>query len=145
MSRLPRPYIPSSIRAAVAERQADAKGFRPAPNLPANARLRSCLNFLFGTALVHLDHDPALAAREKIIRHGEVVGYKPDANDPDWLVYRVKEGHRVKTFIRGEHGQYPDRVLIKRARRHERKKKKLQRRWPSRSFPKGRKLRSNIK
>jgi len=98
-----RPYIPYSVRALVAERQADAKGFRPDPKLPANLRLRSCLIFLFGTAKVHLDHDPALENRTKIMRRdGQIGGYIPPANDPNFLIYRIAEDHRIKTYVRGD-------------------------------------------
>lgn len=70
---------------------------------------------------LHLDHDPALGAREKVMRKGIHVGYKPDANDPEHLYYREAIAHRLKTNVRGEHGQHPDRVLIKKNRRLEQK------------------------
>ena len=94
--------------------------------------------------------------------------YSPDANDPEHLVYRTAHAHLIKTNVRGEHGQHPDRVLIKKERRrqkaahngaHKPVPKKAKRRlsikrrfsfstgkpeskkkWASRPFPKGRKF-----
>jgi hypothetical protein len=86
---------------------------------------------------LHLDHDPALGARQKVFdADGEHIGYIPDANDKDFLIYREKTAHRVKTNHAGEHGQFPDRVLIKRNRKLEGKvRAKVKRKWPSRPFP----------
>jgi hypothetical protein len=78
---------------------------------------------------LQLDHDPPLGARE---RKGD--DYKPAANDPDYLIYRPKVEHAVKTRIRGEHGQYSDLVLIKRERRRLKKKIKAKRSWPKRKM-----------
>lgn len=107
---------------------------------------------------LHLDHDPALGSREKVFRKGVHVGYKPDANDPEHLYYREATAHRLKTNVRGEHGQHPDRVLIKKQRRLERgpKPKKGGRirqliKWPKRPlksasrWPKGRKIQNRRK
>ena len=70
---------------------------------------------------LRLDHDPALGAREKVFRRGVHVGYKPDANDPEHLVYRTEADHKRKTNLRGDGAQHPDRVLIKKNRRLERR------------------------
>ncbi len=67
-----------------------------------------------------LDHDPALGARRKVFRKGVHVGYVPDANDPEHLIYREKHAHHIKTNVRGDGAQHPDRVLIKKNRRIER-------------------------
>lgn len=111
---------------------------------------------------LRLDHDPALALREKRPRGLTAKWiYTPDANDPNYLAYRphgaeYAASHDVKTRIRGDHGQFSDITLIKRERRRERKaaaakapklklpKYKLPRgmkigksqkyRWPKRSF-----------
>jgi hypothetical protein len=112
----------------------------------ARAQLDALLSMLStdGSPL-HLDHDPALGARVKVLRHGEIIGYLPTANDPEFLIYREAGAHRIKTNVRGEHGQHPDRVLIKKQRRRERgSKKRRSRPIPSRKnpWPKGRKLRS---
>jgi hypothetical protein len=72
---------------------------------------------------LRLDHDPPLAARQRLQYSGVVrPTYIPDANDPDHLFYRPHGpqhagSHLIKTNVRGDHGQHPDRVLIKRARR----------------------------
>jgi hypothetical protein len=75
---------------------------------------------------LRLDHDPPLAARA----HGREPGsaktfYLPAANDPEHLNYRphgpqFSGSHLIKTNIRGEHGQHPDRVLIKKEKRRQR-------------------------
>lgn len=111
------------------------------------------------------DHDPALRTRKYNCRAKDVAArYTPHAHDPRCLVFRPQgvefEGsHHTKTYIRGEHGQYSDTVLIKRERRRERaaasekaakprrqkRKAKIASRPFSkqkRSWPKGRKLRS---
>lgn len=108
---------------------------------------------------LRLDHDPPLAARPQERRGlGKKIYYVPDANDPDHLFYRphgpeFAESHLIKTNVRGDHGQHPDRVLIKKMRNIERgprpkrhhglKKnpKAPKRKWASRPFPrsKGRK------
>lgn len=128
---------------------------------------------------LRLDHDPALAIRKKLYRTpngghvwsweilkdaGEVVRYEPDANDPAHLRYRPHAAqhagsHHVKTNIRGDGAQHPDRVLIKRLRRRtkavSRKRRSTASKLPVRGFrsavnkskakrksawPKGRKL-----
>jgi hypothetical protein len=71
---------------------------------------------------LHLDHDPPLGAREKVFNSaGEHVGYEPDANDPEHLIYRTATAHRFKTNVRGDGAQHPDRVLIKRQRKLEKR------------------------
>lgn len=119
MPRLPRPYIPLKVRLQVAERQV---GFKPCPEATASSRLQGILMMLFGDSPAHLDHDPPLAARKKIKnKAGEIIGYRPAANDPNYLIYRTAGAHRLKTNVRGEHGQHPDRVLIKKNRKIERR------------------------
>ena len=103
---------------------------------------------------MRLDHDPPLAARPKHRRGlGKRTYYIPDANDPNHLFYRphgaqFAGSHLIKTNVRGDHGQHPDRVLIKKNRRIERGPKpkrgpKIKSRgfeksagakWPKRSF-----------
>lgn len=145
--RLPRPYIPLEVRCRVALRQLGEmwpdEVIASAPRFGGLLMLlevkKAQLAYLLGikTALdLHLDHDPALGAREKIRKHGKIVGYRPDANDSDHLAYRTKESHRIKTLIRGDGAQYSDRALIKRERRRMRGPRP-KRKWPSRPFPKG--------
>jgi hypothetical protein len=103
---------------------------------------------------LHLDHDPALGARQKLVKGGVHVGYFPDANDPEFLIYREKHAHFIKTNVRGIGAQHPDRVLIKKERKRSRgvitkkasrpwPKRKIQWRssWPKRKFPKRRAIR----
>jgi hypothetical protein len=140
--RLPRPYIPLRVRMQVAWRQLKPKprrfGVGYFLTLKRTDRLRAILSEIFTDDVkVHLDHDPPLAARKKIRdKNGVVIEYSPAANDPDFLVYRAKEDHRVKTYVRGEHGQYSDTVLIKRERKRDKKKagKVRKYRWPKRKL-----------
>lgn len=172
MTRLYRPYIPLSVRVAVAERQlrerVPAGKFRymfPGKSTYGN-KLLALLPLLakaFRCKLkdLRLDHDPPLGARPRIRRGlGRKTYYIPDANDPEHLNYRphgpqFDGSHLIKTNVRGEHGQHPDRVLIKKARRLEnpgRAKKKARistlrktakpapkRPWPKRKFEQRRK------
>lgn len=164
MARLLRPHIPIPVRIVVAERQLGlmvnggiAIARMLGAGMPNGYRLRVLIGQLkkhLGENL-HLDHDPALAARRKIMRNGEIVGYRPDANDPDHLIYREKAAHQIKTNVRGEHGQHPDRVLIKKTRRLEEWEREIQRKRASveksqhplfrskkSTWPQGRKLQS---
>jgi hypothetical protein len=103
---------------------------------------------IFRERKVHLDHDPPLCNRFKIMSDsGEVVGYIPHANDPNYLVYRTIEDHRKKTYIRGDGAQRSDvsqrrylkRVAENRGLRKKKPSRKIAQRkvrWPSRPFPK---------
>lgn len=110
-------------------------------------KLAILLATLFGDEPAHLDHNPALRIR---IYHPKIKNiaerYSPHAHDPEYLIYRGKHAHHIKTQIKGEHGQFPDRILIKRERRHERKIAGIQRpkaRIQGRSsWPQGRKIQS---
>jgi hypothetical protein len=126
-------------------REGTVRALSPLAKYPGSAkeRLGFLLECLFGDAKVHLDHDPPLGARAKIMRGGEIIGYRPAANDSECLVYRLVIDHQIKTNVHGEHGQHPDRVLIKKQRRRERPHPKRRRvkiaqreeyRWPSRPF-----------
>ncbi len=170
MARLYRPPIPIETKCRVALRQLGemfiddvivANRF-----VPRDTRHRS-LGRLLDEKLValaellkcevsdlRLDHDPALGARPKHRRGlGKKTYYIPDANDPAHLFYRphgpqFEGSHLIKTNIRGDHGQHPDRVLIKKARRAERGpkpkrgpkmqgrgfEKKTKPKWPKRQF-----------
>lgn len=136
----PRPYIPIPVRLKVAERQVRRLGksvdfFATTRSI----RLKMLLIVLFNGSTAHLDHDPPLRARKFNPRTGR---YTPDANDPDHLVYRTAEGHRLKTNVRGDGAQFPDRVLIKRERKLERKragKSRVKAKIPSRPFQKRKK------
>jgi hypothetical protein len=142
--RLPRPYIPWSVRYQVVHRQCKDKF--PSINIPfgddgwgpqwSSRKLRTelLLVMLFSAdGPYHLDHDPPLAFRKKIHNsRGEIIGYDPPANNPDFLIYRKATDHRIKTNIRGEGAQHCDRVLIKKIRRIEHPKPKRKYNWPKR-------------
>lgn len=126
--RLYRPHIPLKVRCLVAMRQLGE--LWPDAALEANKgelgafrdRLLKKLSKLLGEEKLHLDHDPPLAARERK-GEGKKTVYKPDANDPNYLLYRGKHAHHIKTQVKGDGAQYPDRVLIKRERRRRESKK----------------------
>ncbi len=122
--RLLRPHIPLETRCRVVARQLG----RPFPLArdrgPYGSLLAALLQDLANQidcwpGELHLDHDPSLGAREKVFRKGQHIGYKPAANDPEFLVYREKHDHFIKTNVRGIGAQHPDRVLIKKQRRRE--------------------------
>lgn len=151
MPRLYRPHIPLDVRCRVAMRQLGE--LWPDEALEAHdgalgaflVQLLKKLTELLGEETLHLDHDPPLAARLVMTRstinmlnEGLATVYIPDANDPDYLIYRGAQAHKIKTNVRGEHGQHPDRVLIKRERKRLRKPRRKAKirsanRWP----PKG--------
>jgi len=176
MARLFRPPIPLEVKCRVLLRQLGEMF----PNAVITARprglgrLHALLMRQLADALMclpedlRLDHDPALALRERT-GEGKSTVYTPAANDPEYLAYRPHGAehdgsHDVKTRIRGDHGQFSDITLIKRERRRQKKaaaakdlkknpskwrsvgfaksKKKMkagETRWPKRSFPKRRK------
>ena len=148
MARLPRPSIPLEVKCRVALRQlgeiwpdeliAIAREGRSLGTVLTSLKDRLAELLACDVSDLRLDHDPALGAREKIVRDGKIVGYVPAANDHNFLIYRPHAEHLVKTNIRGEHGQHPDRVLIKKQRRLDRKQAK---RKPRAKF-KSRKLQS---
>lgn len=161
MPRLLRPHIPLEVRCRVVLRQLgemwvdDAVSHRKTSARRFLDELLSALAELLGCEPkdLRLDHDPALGARQKIFRKGAHVGYTPDANDPKHLIYREKHAHHIKTNVRGDGAQHPDRVLIKKNRRIERGprpkrgpairsrgfQKGPKRSWGKRPFPKRRK------
>lgn len=139
--RLPRPPIPVLVRLDVASRQLVERGVWSAEKRqaalgtkPYGAQLRAALTDLARTigcevSELRLDHEPPLGAREKIwegaVMASRILGYIPDANDPERLLYRPHAtafdgSHDTKTRLRGEHGQHSDIVRIKRQRRLER-------------------------
>jgi hypothetical protein len=138
MGRLYRPHIPLAVRVQVAERQAKEQPtlrfgayWYVRNNLTFRHRLDCLLEILaqrFRCEMsdLRLDHDPPLGARQRL-QYSSVVKpiYIPHANDPEHLKYRphgpqFDGSHLIKTNVRGDHGQHPDRVLIKKQRRIER-------------------------
>jgi hypothetical protein len=155
-----------SVRCQVAERQL-LQGFERlhlkvfTSTKSDGARLKVLLDALAAelgceVSELRLDHDPPLAARPKIMMTRGRMKYAPDANDPVYLEYRPHGpqhagSHLIKTNVRGDHGQHPDRVLIKKARRLERgpkpkrptsfsraKLRSPKQKWPKRKFEKRR-------
>lgn len=156
--RRPRPYIPLSVRVAVAERQfpkhrelwalylsiawncdADRLGF-----------LLDHLSQMFGDVL-QLDHDPALILRKYKVdqRKPEAAWFTPNANDPDHLIYRPLREHLQKTVGRKADAEKTvttkgsDSWLKTKFRRLEQPTKKRPSKiparakpWPKRPFPK---------
>ncbi len=120
---------PMAVQLAVAERQA-RQGDPPEivdmiMRAPAKVvRLNFLLALLFGEdgPQAHLDHNPALRIRAYNPRIKDVAArYTPHAHDPEHLIWRTKEAHHIKTNVRGDGAQFPDRVLIKRERKRERR------------------------
>lgn len=167
MPKLYRPHIPLSVRVKVAERQLRERdptiiGWVLEGKKTAGQQLEALLRWLAASFVcevsdLRLDHDPALGARQKR-GEGRKTVYMPDANDPGHLFYRPHGpehdgSHLIKTNVRGDHGQHPDRVLIKKNRRLERGPKpkrpsqfsspqmrSKKSTWPKRPFPKRDKL-----
>lgn len=138
--RLPRPYIPMEVRLQVALRQAYQAGYCSAGfSFPVSIQfqLQNALLFLFGDEQAHLDHDPALQNRE---RYADKTGihYIPDANDPNYLIYRTAQDHKIKTLVRGDGAQHSDAALARKNKRIARNRdpKRRKRKWPTRPFPK---------
>lgn len=140
----PRPHIPLAVRLQVAQRQLEARGINTGviDRLSDNAaRLRVKLSVLFGDEKPHLDHNPALILRTFNPRTGK---YKPDANDPDFLVYRTVHDHHLKTNVAGDGALRSDtaarmhqrRMDENRGLRKRRPKAKIKSRtsWPKRKF-----------
>jgi hypothetical protein len=136
--KLVRPHIPIRVQLEVIARQLQASGqlddVLRAEALTKNGsvRLVYMLGRMFGDQKVHLDHDPPLCLREIVDAERGI--YKPDANDPEFLIYRTAEEHRVKTFIHGEGAQLCD---AGKRRKEIRRKRKEQMPRPNRWPPKG--------
>ena len=149
MPRLPRPYIPLSIRVEVIRRQLVDAGLVQTVPIPQNrgAWIEKKLRRLFGDRKVELHHRPALVNRVRK-PNGD---YDPAANNPDFLVYLPEDEHDIETRVRGQHGQHSDLALARKRKRKERKAQRPKRKWgspPLRSasrWPKGRKIENRRK
>lgn len=145
----PRPYIPIPTRIVVAQRQIGyglSLSFCRANGNTDKKYLAWLLEILCGrydTEKMHLDHNPALILRELNKKTGK---YTPDANDPDFLVYRSHEDHQIKTNVRGDGALRSDtsermhrrRMDENRGLRKRRAKKKIPVR--KKAWPEGRKI-----
>jgi hypothetical protein len=151
MARLYRPHIPALVKLRVILRQLgemfpDDVISTARKNRAVQRQLAGCLeiyaaNLGCTVADLRLDHDPPLGVRKQKIKN-QRFSYVPDANDPEYLFYRphgtqFAGSHDVKTRIRGDHGQFSDIVLIKRARRRERGPKPKRANWPKRPMKSG--------
>ena len=98
-----RPSIPVRVKLAVLERQAIQKGLSLdwlmliCHGHKSEDRVKLLLDKLFNGDKVELDHDPALSLRRFNKRTGK---YTPDANNPEYLVYRPVAEHLQKTVGR---------------------------------------------
>lgn len=142
-----RPHIPLYIRCIVAARQLgpwadDLLVIMRNDRLSKATLLRILLDRLkqkLGCEELHLDHNPALALRKRTIRGG----WDPLPNDPEYLIYRSKQDHHIKTNVRGDGAQRSDtservhqRRLAENRLRHAGKSKKRRVKIKSRGFPK---------
>jgi len=143
MARLYRPTIPLEVKCRVALRQLGEMwpdsllseyGRRRQYGALLNIMLGKLANLLgcYSTDL-RLDHDPALVNRKRYVRNGKVF-YVPDANDAEYLIYREKLDHDIKTRVRGDGAQLSDLAIVRKRKRKERKAKAPKRKWPSRPF-----------
>jgi len=130
--KLLRPHIPIPVRIAVVQKQL-LRFDVAAPDREKGERQEVYLDRLLGLlstlmdALfepLQLDHDPALTNRKKIFRNGKHVGYSPAANNPDYLIYRTKAEHDIKTRVRGDGAQYSDLALARKNKRIEKRRAK---------------------
>jgi hypothetical protein len=130
--KLPRPYVPIGVKVAVAGRQVRAAGlsidWNALEKLCSSDQLRVLLNVLYPDIMCHLDHEPPLMLRDRT----RLGGYKPDANDPDWLIWRTAEAHRLKTFVRGDGAQLSDAGKRRKEIKRRKKATRPKRKWPSR-------------
>lgn len=143
--KLHRPYIPIYVRLRVAERMCDERLAESPLRIKsywsetAKEKLAICLAHLFPDyedKQIQLDHDPALTNRKYNSRTKK---YTPDANDVDFLIYRAKEDHNIKTRVRGDGAQYSDLALRRKNKRIERNKTRPVRKIASRPFFRGNK------
>lgn len=116
--RLFRPYIPLDVRLKVASRQLSLIDISATCLLALmkdsaiKKRLGYALAKLFHGRKHELHHRPALENRQQIKRRGKIIGYIPDANDPDHLVYLENNpennDHYIETHVRGVGAQRSD-------------------------------------
>ncbi len=76
------------------------------PHMPLSVKLEAAIRQLgLDPADVEFDHDPALEMRQCDYWHdgsGMKIIYRPDANDPRYIVIRSKADHKRKTFGTGK-------------------------------------------
>lgn len=127
MAKLHRPYILLAVRVKVAERQFNQRTGLHAckPGRMSDGRwLIILLSELFGDKKYALDHNPALVNRRQRKHRDGSVSYIPDANDPDFLLYREDgpgSNHDIKTRVRGDGAQLSDLAIARKRKRREKK------------------------
>jgi hypothetical protein len=129
--RLHRPYIPWTVRRQVILRQLRERGGLECffGDTPDRRLVEFCLMVLFGSGVkTELQHRPALCNRVQKIRNGKTI-YKPDANDPDYLVYLRKEDHDIETRVRGIGAQRSDLGQRRYLKRVAKSRKKREKKW----------------
>jgi hypothetical protein len=131
--RLKRPRIPVKVKLAVAARQLAERGtaFALDPDLPDEHKLVLLLWLLFQDEPHDLDHEPPLMLRRFNPETGQ---YVPGANEPDYLVYRTRAEHKIKTLVRGDGAQLSDAGKRRKEIRRKRKATRLKRSWPKRKL-----------
>jgi hypothetical protein len=147
MKNRPRPYISFATRVKVARRQLSElpralwRDQEQEEGETLTMYLHALLGWLksaLGCDELQLDHDPALILRKLNRRTGK---YTPDANDPDYLVYRPKDEHQQKTTGRKPGAERTvttkgsDIWLKTKFKKLENPTKKRARKIPSRPFP----------
>lgn len=158
MTKLLRPPISDTIKAAVAVRQLRELRAPEETLLRTERRVGDYLERLLFALQVFMKtnkplechHRPALANREKVYAsEGRGVplihvGYIPDANDPEHLFHLPEDDHDVETRVRGLRGQHSDLGLIRKRKNIEknrdpnRRKAKIAgaKRWPAKGSQK---------
>lgn len=93
-------------------------------------RLSVLVWLLLGGEPAHLDHNPPIRVRPYNKRIKDIAArYTPNANDPEYLLWRTETDHKFKTNVHGDGAQFPDRVLINRERARERKDQPKKSKW----------------
>lgn len=111
--KLPRPSIPIKIKLQVALRQ---------------------LSLTLGDKILQLDHDPALELREFDPSTGK---YTPDANDPDYLIWRGEGDHDKKTHGPGGEKRITTKGSDNHTREHREAVSASEQKWRESMLKKG--------
>lgn len=150
LSKRPRPSIPASVKVAVAIRQLNALSNGKVPERNDEpfpqylSRLLHSLSQYFSCdpSSLELHHRPALINRPFNPRTNR---YKPEANDPDHLIYLEENTHRIETLVRGVGAMRSDISERQHQRRMDenrgKRKRKPKAKIASRPFQNGRKFR----
>lgn len=95
----------------------------PRPHMPLGVKLVACLLVMgLDPDDVDFDHQPALGLRHFDPATGK---YSPDANDPRYIVPRLRADHKIKTNGRGATTRGSDKGEIAKTRRLEKRRAAL--------------------